>query len=147
MSRRNLWQVPLRLGAGAFILNSGLSKRGADAETAAGVHGFAAATYPMLQRVEPERFVRLLTAAELALGSVLLAPFVPSTVAGAGLMGFAGGLLGMYLKTPGMREEGSLRPTTQGIPLAKDAWLLAIGLALLLAGREESPASSSSERA
>jgi hypothetical protein len=142
MSRGNLWQVPLRLATGAFILNSGLSKRGADAETAAGLHGFAAGTYPMLKELHPERFVRLQAAAEVGLGGVLLAPFVPPTLAGAGLLGFASGLLGMYLKTPGMREEGSLRPTTQGIPLAKDSWLLAIGLALLLGGRQDTPAQS-----
>jgi len=36
------------------------------------------------------------------------------------------------LRTPGMRQEGSLRPTQQGIPLAKDAWMVGIGLALMV---------------
>ena len=31
-----------------------------------------------------------------------------------------------------MREEGSLRPTQQGIPLAKDTWIVGIGLALII---------------
>ena len=31
-----------------------------------------------------------------------------------------------------MREEGSLRPTQQRIPLAKDAWMVGIGLALMV---------------
>jgi hypothetical protein len=31
-----------------------------------------------------------------------------------------------------MRQEGSLRPTRQGIPLAKDSWLLGIGTSLVL---------------
>ena len=31
-----------------------------------------------------------------------------------------------------MRQEGSLRPTRQGIPLAKDVWLLGIGASLIL---------------
>jgi hypothetical protein len=31
-----------------------------------------------------------------------------------------------------MREEGSLRPTQEGIPLAKDAWMGGIGLALMV---------------
>jgi hypothetical protein len=30
-----------------------------------------------------------------------------------------------------MRREGSLRPTEQGIPLAKDVWLLGIGAGLV----------------
>jgi hypothetical protein len=38
----------------------------------------------------------------------------------------------LYLRTPGMRDEGSLRPTQQGIPLAKDAWMVGIGLALMV---------------
>jgi hypothetical protein len=35
-----------RISAGAFILNSGLGKRGADQGTAAALHGFPAGTYP-----------------------------------------------------------------------------------------------------
>jgi hypothetical protein len=31
-----------------------------------------------------------------------------------------------------MREEGSLRPTQQGIPLAEDAWMVGIRLALMI---------------
>jgi hypothetical protein len=42
------------------------------------------------------------------------------------------GLLGLYLRTPGMRREGSLRPTEQGIPLSKDVWLAAIGASLVI---------------
>jgi hypothetical protein len=52
-------------------------------------------------------------------------------LAGAALTGFAGGLLGLYMKTPGMRREGSLRPSQQGIGLSKDIWLLGIGLGLV----------------
>jgi hypothetical protein len=33
-----------------------------------------------------------------------------------------------------MRLEGSLRPTEQGIPLAKDVWLAAIGASLIIDG-------------
>jgi uncharacterized membrane protein YphA (DoxX/SURF4 family) len=132
-----LWQVPLRLATGAFILQSGLGKRGADTETATTLHGFASGTYPMLQKLEPARFARLLSAGEIALGSALLAPFVPARFAGLALMGFSSGLLGLYWKTPGMRQEGSPLPTQEGITLAKDAWILAIGLALLLSPRDD----------
>ena len=31
-----------------------------------------------------------------------------------------------------MRKEGSLFPTQQGIPLAKDAWMMGIGLGLVI---------------
>jgi hypothetical protein len=124
--------LPLRLVTGAFILNSGLSKWRASAETAAGVHGFAKGTYPFLERVPPERFTKLLASGEIALASALLLPFVPSRLAGAGLVGFAGALLGLYLKTPGMRGPGSLRPTQQGTAIAKDVWMAGIGTALVL---------------
>lgn len=125
-------QIPLRLAAGAFCLNSGLGKREADEPTATGLHGMAAGTYPFLAKHDPQRFTRLLSKAEIALGTALLIPVVPSLVAGAALTAFAGGLVGLYLRTPGMREEGSLRPTQQGIGLAKDVWLLGIGLSMVL---------------
>jgi hypothetical protein len=57
---------------------------------------------------------------------------VPGLLAGAGLTAFSAGLLGLYLRTPGMREEGSLRPTQQGLPIAKDVWMLGSGLSLVV---------------
>jgi hypothetical protein len=48
------------------------------------------------------------------------------------LTAFSGGLLGLYAKTPSLHEEGSPRPTQQGIPIAKDSWMFAIGLALMI---------------
>ncbi len=125
-------QLPPRLATGAFILNSGLGKRGADEATAAGVHGMAAGTYPFLGNIDPRTFTRLLSAGEIALGSALLLPIVPTALAGAGLMAFSGGLLGLYLRTPGMRDPGSLRPTQQGIGISKDVWMLAIGASFVL---------------
>ncbi|WP_435793588.1 hypothetical protein [Nonomuraea glycinis] len=92
----------------------------------------AAGTYPFLAGHDPQRFTRLLSKAEIALGAALLIPMVPSLVAGAALTAFAGGLVGLYLRTPGMGEEGSLRPTQADIGLAKDVWLLGIGLSLVL---------------
>ncbi|MFI7696344.1 hypothetical protein ACIBQ6_45255 [Nonomuraea sp. NPDC049655] len=125
-------QVPGRLAAAAIILNSGIGKTKADEQTAAGLHGMAAGTYPFLRGQDPVAFTRLLSKGELALGAALVLPFVPSLLAGAGLTAFAAGLLGLYLRTPGMREEGSLRPSQQGIGLSKDLWLLAIGLGLVI---------------
>jgi hypothetical protein len=129
-----LSEIAPRISAGAFILNSGLGKRGADEATAAGMHGFAAGTYPFLKSVPPQQFVKALSTSEIALGALLLTPFVPTTVAGLALTGFSGGLLGLYLKTPGMRKPGSLAPTEAGLAIAKDSWLLGIGIGLFTRG-------------
>jgi hypothetical protein len=133
-----LSEIPARVAAGAFILNSGLSKRDGDEATATGIHGFAAGTYPFLKSVPPQQFLRALSAAEITLGVALLTPFVPTAVAGAALTAFSGGLLGLYLRTPGMRKPGSLAPTQEGLVLAKDCWLVGIGLSMFLHGLVES---------
>ena len=124
--------LPLRVSTGAFILNSGLGKRSLEGEAAQGMHGMAVGAIPQLGQLDPNRFARLLSRAEIALGAALLAPFVPSALAGLGLAAFGAGLVQLYLRTPGMREPGSLRPTQQGIGLAKDIWMLGAGLTLVL---------------
>jgi len=126
--------LPPRIAAGAFILNSGVGKWSADDETAAQLHGFAAGTYPFLSKLKPKDFVRLLSVSEIALGAALLLPVVPAAVAGAGLTAFSGGLLGLYARTPGMRKDGTPFPTQQGIALAKDVWMLGIGVGLVIDG-------------
>jgi hypothetical protein len=124
-----LSHLALRTVAGAFILNAGVGKWSGSDETAAGVHGMASGTYPFLKAVPPRRFLKLLAATEIGLGAALLTPLIPAGVAGVALTGFAGGLLGLYLRTPGMHSR--LRPTQQGTPIAKDVWLLGIGVGLL----------------
>jgi hypothetical protein len=74
----------------------------------------------------------MLAVSEIALGTALLVPVVPAALAGAGLTAFSAGLLGLYVRTPGMRKNGSPFPTQQGITLAKDVWLVGIGLGLVL---------------
>ncbi len=130
-------RVPVRLATGAYILNSGLSKWNADEATAGHLHGFASTAYPQLKRLRPEQFVRILAASEIAVGAALLTPFVPPALAGAALTAFSSGLVGLYLRTPGMRQQGSLRPTQDGIPIAKDIWLVGIGLSLMLDGMSD----------
>jgi hypothetical protein len=98
------------------------------------MHGFATGTYPFLKSVPPEQFIKVLSTSEIVLGAALLTPFVPTIVAGAALTAFSGGLLGLYLQTPGMRKEGSLAPTPEGLALAKDSWLVGIGLSIMLRG-------------
>ncbi len=129
--------LPARVTAGAFILNAGVGKWNADEETAARLHGMAAGTYPFLAQMKPKDFAKLLSVAEMTVGATLLLPVVPPELAGAGLTAFAGGLLGLYFKTPGMRREGSVRPSQQGTALAKDVWLLGIGLTLVADGMTE----------
>ncbi|GAB3360363.1 hypothetical protein [Modestobacter lapidis] len=128
-------EIAPRIATGAFILNSGLGKRNADEGTAAGLHGFAAGTYPFLKDVPPATFARTLSTTEITIGAALLMPFVPTAVAGAALTGFSAGLLGLYLRTPGMTKPGkSVAPTQEGLPISKDVWMLGIGLGLLTSG-------------
>ncbi|MFJ7072206.1 hypothetical protein [Streptomyces sp. NPDC098781] len=130
-------QLPVRLSVGAFFLDSSLSKLKADEATAEGLQQFAAATYPDLGKLPPQKFARLLAAGEMGIAATLLLPVVPAAVAGAALTAFACGTLGLYVRTPGMRKEGSLRPTEQGITLAKDIWLLGAGISLMVHGLTE----------
>ncbi|MCZ2813755.1 hypothetical protein O2W15_20180 [Modestobacter sp. VKM Ac-2979] len=133
-------EIAPRIATGAFILNSGLGKRAADEATATGLHGFAAGTYPALKKVPATTFAKGLSTAEITIGALLLTPFVPTAVAGAALTGFSAGLLGLYLRTPGMTKPGkSVAPTQDGLPIAKDVWMFGIGIGLLtqaLTGRE-----------
>ena len=135
MSRFKLRRAPLRLTTGAFILSTGLDKWKGDEETAGQLHGFASGTYPFLKDIEPKKFLKLLAAGEIAVGSALLLPVVPAVLAGAALTGFSAGLLGLYLKTPGMRRgPNDLRSTPQGLPISKDVWMLGAGLGLVVDG-------------
>ncbi|MEH0846317.1 hypothetical protein V6U81_28475 [Micromonospora sp. CPCC 205711] len=127
-----LTHAPLRLSIGAFILNSGLGKRTLEGEAAEAVHGMAVGAVPQLRQVEAARFAMLLSRAEIALGAALLVPFVPSLLGGLGLTAFGAGLVQLYLKTPGLREPKSLKPTQAGIGFAKDVWLVGAGLTLVL---------------
>jgi hypothetical protein len=128
-----LWHVPVRLATGAIILDQGLLKLGADEDTVKWLHGQASHAFPQFADMDPRDFVQLLSTSEIALGIALLGiGFVPSSVAGLGLGIFGGSLTRLYLKSPGTRREGSIAPSQQGIGLAKDSWMLAIGTALVL---------------
>lgn len=128
------WHIPLRLATGAFILQSGLSKRGTEGEAAEGLHQFAAAGNPEVEALDPEQFAKGLSTGEMVLGGALLTPFVPSWLVGIGLTVFAAGLNRLYWNAPGLRQEGDIRPTEQGQGIAKDVWMTAIGLALTIDG-------------
>jgi len=130
-----LSHVPLRVATGAFILNSGLNKRNLPREAAEGLQGMAANGVPQVKSLDPVTFGKAVSYGEIALGAALLTPFVPATVAGAALTAFGGGLVNMYLNTPGMTQEGSkIRPSQDGTAVAKDVWLVGAGLSLLISG-------------
>lgn len=129
-------QIPTRLSTGGYILHAGWEKWHGNEAQAAAVHGMAAGAFPVLAEVPAARFLRLLAAAELGLGAALLLPVVPAAAAGAALTGFAGGLLGMYLRTPALHKPGSVWPTPAGTGVSKDVWMFGIGLALLAEHRD-----------
>jgi hypothetical protein len=134
----NLRDVPTRAATGAYILHTGLEKWKAGEERAKGVHGMASGAYPFLSKIPPSTFIKCLAAAEIGTGAALLAPVVSNKVAGACLTAFAGGLLGMYMRTPALHKPGSVWPTQAGTGISKDVWMLGIGLGLLADGIAES---------
>lgn len=134
--------IPLRATIGAFFLNSGVGKLTADEATAEYLHNAATTAYPVLKDIKPKDFARLLAVAEIGVGGALMLPMVSSGVAGAALTAFGSGLVGMYLLTPGMTEADGIRPTPQGIGLAKDSWLVAAGVTLMSQSALSSAAST-----
>ncbi|MEW6474384.1 MAG: hypothetical protein AB1679_19195 [Actinomycetota bacterium] len=113
MRARNM---PLRAAAAGVLLLSGLSKRALNDEEANRLHALTVEAFPQLAPLEPESLVDLLARAEIALGSSLLIPLVPSGILGAGLVGFAAGLLRVYWTAPGLHQPGRLRPTDHWAP-------------------------------
>lgn len=132
--KRLIRQMPLRVAAGAYILNSGMAKFRADEEHAKSLHAMTTTAYPIASDVAPQQFVKALSVGEMVLGGALLVPVIPGAVVGLALSGFSGGLVGLYVRTPWAHQEGSMRPSQQGTALAKDVWLLAIGMSLVLDG-------------
>ena len=114
-----LRRTPLRAVTGAYIVNSGVGKFSAGDDTAKALHGLACGTYPFLEKVQPKLFAKGLAAGEVAVGSVLLLPFVSPVVAGAVLTGFSGALLKLYWNTEGMHEPNDPRPTQQGVAVVQ----------------------------
>ena len=128
-----LRRAPLRAATGAYIFNEGLGKvTSDDEEKAKAIHAMAADAYPVLNKIEPKLFLKLLGGAETALGAALLLPMVPAVVAGLGLTGFSGALLGVYWRTPHLHEANSPRPTQHGTAIAKDVWMFGIGSNLVV---------------
>lgn len=68
----------------------GFTKRSLDVEGATGLRDQAANAFPVLKRVDPVLFGKLLSGGEILLGAALIAPVVPTWAAAAGLAGFSG---------------------------------------------------------
>jgi len=117
--------VPLRAATGAFILNEGLGRRSIDPKGTAGLVD----AIPPLATAEPATVNKAVAGTEVALGGLLLAPFVPSVVAGAALTAFSAGLLRSRWRSVDRDEEPDKEKT-----VAKDLWMLGTGLALVLDG-------------
>lgn len=126
-----LKSIALRLLPGAYIANSGYSKLNMPAEASAGMQQMAASGIPAVSKLPSDKFGHYVGIAELAVGGALLTPFVSDRLAGLGLTAFSAGLLTMYFGDEGNTEADGIRPSSQGTALAKDSFLLAIGLALL----------------
>lgn len=128
----SLTNAILRAVPGAFILNSGIGKIGMDEQTAQGLHQMATTGVPFLEKMTPQEFGKFLSYGEIAVGAALLLPVVPTRVAGLALTTLASGLVANYFSIPGMTQEDGVRPSQEGTAVAKDTWLAAIGVALLL---------------
>jgi uncharacterized membrane protein YkgB len=103
-----------------------------DEARATATHGMAVGAFPVLRHIPPVRFLRMLAASEVVLGAALLAPVVPTALAGAALTAFSGSLVALYARTPALRKPGSVWPTPAGIGVSKDIWMLGIGLGFVL---------------
>ncbi len=127
----HLRNIPTRVVAGGYVLHTGLEKWNGSEEQAKGLHAAACGAYPFLDKVPPPTFLKVLAAAEIGTGALLLLPVASNKIAGAALTAFAGSLVGMYLRTPALRKPGSVWPSQAGIAISKDVWMLGIGLSLL----------------
>lgn len=127
-----LSSAALRLIPAALIFNSAIGKLGMNAEASAGLQQFAATGIKAMEKLPSDKFAKIIGSSEIAVGSALVAPFVPNRLAGAALIAFGGGLLTLYFNNEANTLEDGIRPSDAGLPLAKDSWLVAIGLGLLL---------------
>ena len=120
----------LRIPTGAYILDAGLGKFKVDKEGAEGLRDMATDGIPQLGQIDAETFATGLASAETALGAALLCPLIPNRLAGLGLTAFGAGLLSMYFGNDQYTEDDGIRPSSAGLAIAKDSWLVGIGLAL-----------------
>jgi hypothetical protein len=125
----------LRGVSGAYLLQSGYGKLGLPVEAAEGIQGFAETGIPQVAKLDADTFGKFVAYSELGIGGALIAPFIPSRLAGLGLGVFSAGLLSIYFRNPAMTKEDGIRPSEAGTGLSKDLFLAAIASALVVAPR------------
>ena len=128
----NLRRAPLRLGTGAFVVNSGIAAFSADNETTKRLQSTAARLMPQVEKMDPRTFAKVLGAGEVTLGAALILPVVPAAVAGLGLSAFAASLLATQRPTNGQHADGQNETPASATPPATEAWMLGAGVSLLL---------------
>ena len=109
--RLSVRHLPTRLATGAYVLHDGMEKWHANPDQAARMHAMATGAFPVLGKLVPTTFLRLLAAAEITTGAALLTPVVPNAMAGAPLTAFSAALTAMYLRTPSLHKPRSVWPT------------------------------------
>lgn len=132
-----LTKAAFRVIPGAFFLSSGISKLKMDEEASAGLQQFAGTGMPFVEEVPAHQFGPVVGASEAIIGGALLALPIPNRLAGAMLTPFAIGLCSLYFADPANRQEDGITPTEQGMSLAKDSWLVALGLGLMALGDKD----------
>ena len=126
----NVRRAPLRLTAGAFVLNSGVGRFSASGdETTTSLQASAAKLIPQVQRMDPRTFAKVMGAGEVALGAAVMLPIVPAAVAGLGLTAFAASLLATRPSTNGQHADVD---NETAVPNVTEAWMLGSGVSLLL---------------
>ncbi|WP_029090444.1 hypothetical protein [Brevibacterium album] len=131
---RSLTTAILRGASGVTILNAGVDKLGLSESSAAYLQSMAAKGFPALEKLDAEQFGKLLAAAEVAVGATLLAPFIPTRLAGLALGGFSAGMLTMYFRTEEFTKSDRLRPKGEGVAVSHNVWLAAIAAVLIIKG-------------
>lgn len=133
----NIPNTLLRGISGAYILQSGVGKLGMPTEAAAGVQEFAATGVPAVKKMSPDTFGKFLSYSEVGIGAALLAPFVPTRIAGAAMGAFTAGLLAIYFRNEAMTQDDGIRPSEAGTGLSKDLFMAAISAALITSPSEQ----------
>lgn len=118
----DLRRAPLRLTTGALVINSGISRFTVSDETSATIQHTAARYVPQVERIKPDLFSKLLAAGQVAVGSALLLPIVPSYAAGLGASLLGGSLAAAKWRTHGSRlSTDDLLMAGTGVSLLLDS--------------------------
>jgi hypothetical protein len=120
------------LSAGAFVVNSGVSRFGADDAAMKRLQTSAAKLVPQVERMSPRTFSRAVAAGEVTLGTAIMLPLVPAAAAGIGLSVFAASLVAARQPTSGQHVDPTDDATGSAVPNATEAWMLGSGVSLLL---------------